>query len=92
MRRHEPKCLVINLIGFVRPIDASLLSFVAAGAQATFKKGAGGKTRIVATGQTAAKLDEVLQRTKLTGVLGGGVYPDLESAFEKPGPEDEAPG
>lgn len=92
MRRHKPTFLVINLIGFVGPIDASLLSFVAAGAKATFKMGAGGKTRIVATGQTAAKVDEVLQLTKLTGVLGGGVYPDLESALEKPGPEDEAPG
>jgi hypothetical protein len=89
MRRHQPTFLVLNLKGFVGSIDASLLHFIAAATSATYKIGPGGRTRVLAIGRTATKLNEVLQIAQLASVLGGGVFPDLDVALEIAGPEAE---
>lgn len=78
--RHRPQVLVMNLVGFDTVLGESMLALLVTGHSFMSSIGIKQMPRIIADGQMAEKLREILRVMKLEGIFGG-VYPDLETAL-----------
>jgi len=85
-----PQYLVLDLRALDSLVGSALLGGLVAGALEMERNGKPGRTRIIATGEIAGRLNVVVPLCKLEPVLGG-VYPDLESAFAETGPIAASP-
>lgn len=88
--RRAPQYLVLDLRALDCLVGSAFLGGLVAGALEMERNGKPGRTRIIATGEIAGRLDVVVPLCKLEPVLGS-IYPDLESALAETGPIAASP-
>lgn len=79
--RHRPEILVVNLLEFDSQFGMPLIGALVRGADALNRLGGTRHTRLVATGETAARLSRTLALMKIESLFGSRIHTSLESAL-----------
>ena len=79
--RNDPQILILDLRRIEFVYGVALIGALVAGYLSMQKLGSNRRTRVVASGQVAEKLPDMLRICKLDSLLGPKLYPDLETAL-----------